>query len=286
MRKAKKRSIYSDMRTVTTVMLFLLAVAVTGCGSRDNEQAASNSQSKQTGGKDKADEIIAEFLKRDAAPYRKVRVRFTITSESDPTKIYELDTWRRQTENQNTTLTQIVKPAEDSDLASLTVETAGQPTVVTTYSSTLKDFRETDTNKMFFGGITAGELLGEWGKFDYKLLKEEQRDGHPFYLIEGKLEKDVNSLIARIEIDMDGGDYVPRELRLFDASGRQIRTFSIKEVMSDSKGAYAAVMEADNPVYKTKMLIEVLDREFPDHLDDAMFTRDRLKAIATKQKPV
>jgi hypothetical protein len=285
MRKAKKRPIYSDMRIVTTVLLFLFAVAIASCGGRENEQTASNGQSKQSGGKDKADEIISEFLKRDAAPFRKVRVRFTITSESDPTKIYELDTWRRQTENQTTTLTQIVKPAEDSDLASLTVETAGQPTVVTTYSATLKDFRETDTNKMFFGGITAGELLGEWSKFDYKILKEEQRDGHPFFQIEGKLKKDLTGLVARIEIDMDGSDYVPRELRVFDASGRQIRTFTIKEVKTDPKGAYAGVMETDNPVYKTKMLIEVLDREFPDHLDDAMFTRDRLKAIATKQKP-
>ena len=285
MRKAKKRPIYRDMRIVTTVLLFLLVVGITSCGGRVNEQTSSNGQGIQTSGKDKADEIIAEFLKRDAAPFRKVRVRFTITSESDPTKIYELDTWRRQTENQTTTLTQIVKPAEDSDLASLTVETVGQPTVVTTYSATLKDFRETDTNKMFFGGITAGELLGEWGKFDYELLKEEQRDGHPFYLIEGKLKKDVNGLIARSEIDIDGADYVPRELRLFDNSSRQIRTFTIKDVKTDSKGAYAAVMEADNPVYKTKMLIEVLGREFPDHLDDSMFNRDRLKAIATNQKP-
>jgi outer membrane lipoprotein-sorting protein len=285
MRKAKKRPTYSLARMATPILFLLLVFASISCGSAESDRAASNGQSKQTTGKDKADEIIAEFLKRDAAPYRKVRVRFTITSESDSTKIYELDTWRRQSENQITTLTQIVKPAEDSDLASLTVETAGQPTVVTTYSATLKDFRDTDTNKMFFGGITAGELLGEWGKFDYKMLKEETRDGHPFYQIEGKLKKDQNGVINRIEIDMDGSDYVPRELRVFDASGRQIRTFTIRDVKTDPKGAYAASMEADNSVYKTKMLIEVLGREFPDHLDDTMFTKDRLKAIATKQKP-
>ena len=32
-------------------------------------------------------QIVAEYLKRDAAPYRKSRVRFTITSEDEPVKL-------------------------------------------------------------------------------------------------------------------------------------------------------------------------------------------------------
>ena len=285
MRKAKKRC--ADCRTTIgkSVLFVIAALLFFGCGGQGNDVPQQGGGAKQPGRNEKADEIIAEFLKRDAAPYRKVRVRFTIISESDPPKVYELDTLRRQSEDQTATLTQIIKPLEDNDLASLTIESEGKPTVVTTYSESLKDFRETDTNKMFFGGLTAGELLGEWRKFDYKVIKEEQRDGRPYYEIEGKLKKDLTGVIARTEISMDGSDLVPRQLRLFDVSGRQIRTFTIKDVRSDSKGAFAAVTEADNPIYKTKVLIEVQNREFPERIDDAMFTKERLKQIATKQKP-
>jgi hypothetical protein len=290
MRKAKKRPIYSDVRIASAVLLFLMAVAITGCGGGNNDQAESNVQSKQSVGKDKAAEIIAEFLKRDAAPFRKVRVRFTITSESDPTKIYELETWRRQTENQTTILTQIVKPAEDSDLASLTVESAGQPTVVTTYSATLKDFRETDTNKMFFGGITAGELLGEWGKFDFRLTKSStdtvRGESFEINFLEGTLKKGESGAASRMVVWMRADNYVPVHIQVFDASDKQIREFDTLETKTDGHGAYASKIEVANPIYKTTTVIEVLGREFPERLDDALFTKDRLKAIATKQKPV
>ncbi len=112
-------------------------------------------------------EVVAEYLKRDASPYRKNRVRMTIAAPSEPVKVYELEIWRKQTPAETLTLTHVVQPADESDLAALSVERKGQPAINVTYVSSTDQFRETGTNKMFFGGLTAQELLGEWDKYDY-----------------------------------------------------------------------------------------------------------------------
>ena len=99
------------------------------------------------------------IFKRDASPYRKNRVRMTIATPSEPVKVYELEIWRKQTPAETLTLTHIVQPADENDLAALSVERKEQPAINVTYVSSTDQFRETGTNKMFFGGLTAQELL-------------------------------------------------------------------------------------------------------------------------------
>ena len=263
-------------------LFIILAVATFGCSEAGTTTQTSQSESGSTANKGK--EAMAEYLKRDGAPFRKNRVRFTITSEDEPEKVFEIDTVRKQAGPETQTLTQIVKPAEDTDLGSLTIESEGKPTTVTTYVASMNEFRETDTGRMFFGGLTAGELLGEWNKYDYRLLGEKAVDGQQILEIEGKLKKPNSSLIAKMNILMRADNYVPVELQLFDPAGRQIRTYKVTDIKSDSKGPYAAKTEIENPVYKTKIAVEVLKREFPDNVDDTFFTRDRLKQIAARSK--
>ena len=279
MRKAKDSNTCLFSKMNKFLVIAMLAIMAASCGEPATNSTASNTQKKTGGNGDRGNEIIAEFLKRDAAPLRKTRVRFNITSE-DGVKVYEIDVWRKQAGDETSTLTQIIKPEEDSDLASLTVETKDKPANVTSYSTTLKDFRETDTNKMFFGGITAGELLGEWHKFDFRLVKEE---GGQFQL-EGKLKKGESGTVARSEVTMSSDNYVPKQLKLYDSSDKLIRTFDITDTKTDDHGAYASKTTVDNPIYKTKTEIEILSREFPATVDPTFFTKDKLKAIASRSK--
>src|SRR5262245_57612418 len=254
----------------------LICVLVTfGCSDSGTVGTTPANQPESGAAANRGNEIIAEFLKRDAAPLRKNRVRLTITSETEPKKVYELDTLRKQQGNETTTLTQIVKPAEDTDLASLTVESEGKPTSVTTYVASMDEFRETDTGRMFFGGLTAGELLGEWNKFDYRLLGEKTLDGQKVYELEGKLKKQGSGLIAKMIVLVNADNYLPVEIQMFDSGGRQIRTFKVTEVKSDAKGEYAARTEIENLVYNSKTVAEVLSREFPASIDEGAFARER-----------
>ena len=98
--------------------MFLLALcALNGC-KRETPAGRDDTAMRH----ERGNQIVAEYLKRDAAPYRKIRVRMNITSESEPLKIYELEIWRKQSGDETLTLTHVVQPADESDLAALSTE--------------------------------------------------------------------------------------------------------------------------------------------------------------------
>ncbi|MEO6655768.1 MAG: outer membrane lipoprotein-sorting protein [Pyrinomonadaceae bacterium] len=270
---------YKRISALTLVSVFVVVIA-SACGGRSETDSAKN---VTKGAPEKrGEEIVGEFLKRDASPFRKIRVRFTIKAEDEPEKVYELDTWRKQTADGTTTLSQIIKPVEDSDLGSLTIEQKGQKTTVVTYAASRGEFRETDTKKMFFGGLTAGELLGEWDKFAFKFLSEKEIGGYKVFEVEGKLKSEAESVVSRMNVLFRVENYLPAEIHLFDTTGREIRTYQFSDYKEVAEHPYAAKTEVENPVYKAKIVIEILGRELPATLDDALFTREKLKQFVRK----
>lgn len=259
----------------------VLIIAFSAAGCRSSGSAVSNSISPPAPA-DLGDQIIAEYLKRDAAPYRKMRVRFTIRSSDEPDKIYEIDASRRQTPESTATLTQIIKPIEDSDLGSLTFEKKGQKTVIVTYAASRGEFRETDTRKMFFGGLTAGELLGEWDQFTFRQTGESVVEGRKVVVLEGKAKPNATSVASRMTVAFTIDSYVPVEVHMFDNNGREIRVYRSTNIRDDSAHPYAARAEVENPIYKAKITVDVIERDFPATIDDSMFTRDKLKQLVRK----
>ena len=257
-------------------MALALALLTPGCAPNSNKESGVGSTADSPG--NRASQLVEAFLKTDAAPYRKMRVRFTINAEDEEQKVYELESWRKQTADGTITLSQVIRPVEDSDLGSLTIENKGQKTTVVTYVGSRDEFRETDTNKMFFGGLTAGELLGEWHKYDFT-FKGERADG---FEVEGKLRPGESSVVARLNVLFRAADSMPVEIRSYDTNDREIRNWRIVDIKRDAGGPYAARTEIENPVYKAKITVEILGREFPANIDGAVFTRERLKRIAKK----
>lgn len=261
----------------------LLAIFIAlsfACGGTNGPLTEPNTAVKTAD--DRGDEIVAEHLKREASPYRKDRVRFTVKEDGEEAEIFELDVWRRQAGDVTTTLSLITSPVEDAGSGSLTIEEKGKPAVNITYSVSRDEFRETGTEKMFFGGLTAQELLGEWRKYDYKLVAEPTTDGLSGFEVEGKLKSGEKSLIALNRIVFDSKDYLPVELHLFDAGGKELRTMTKGEIKSVDGRAYVARMDVVNHVYKSRIAIEILSREFPKTIDDAVFTREKLKQSVRK----
>ena len=261
------------------VNFFLVAtIALTfGCGG-------SNNGNSDTTGEDptgRARQIVNEYLKRDSSPYRKSRIRFTVTEEGEPAKIYEIESTRKQTPDETTTLTQIVAPPEEIG-TSLAIESKGKKTVIVTYAESVAEFRETDSKKIFFGGLTAGELLGDWDKFNYQFIGEKQLNGVRVFDVEGKLKPDRDSVVSRMVVSFRAEDSVPAESHLFGADGKELRIYKTTAIKGDPTHPYASRVEVDNNVYKSHIIIEVLSQEYPPTIDDSMFTREKLKAPAKK----
>jgi len=263
--------------TVVTLLVIIVASVWSGC-KRETPAGRDIAAMRQERGR----QVVAEYLKRDAAPYRKNRVRMTITSTTEPLKVYELEIWRKQTEAETLTQTHVVQPADESDLAALSVERKGEPTINVTYASSMDQFRETGTNKMFFGGLTAQELLGEWEKYDYSLVEEKELGGVKVYEVEGTLKPGMESVIARTRTLFRADTYLPAEMHLFDSDGKEVRTFQVKTYRNVGGRDVIWLTEIENHLRPTKITIETLRLDFPEKADDAIFTRDRLKQLSRK----
>jgi hypothetical protein len=258
----------------------LLSLLVGSSCKRDTSAPSTDNAEMR---KQRGAQVVQEYLKRDASPYRKNRVRMTIAEPSAPVKVYELEIWRKQTPAEILTLTHIVQPADENDLAALSVERQGQPAINVTYVSSADQFRETGTNKMFFGGLTAQELLGEWDKYDYQLLSEKDLNGVKVYEVEGNLKSPGYSVIARSITLFRADNYLPAEMHLFNTEGKQLRSFKVTKYGNVSGRDVMWLTEIDNLSRQTKITIETLGLEFPEKVDESIFTRERLKQIAQRR---
>ena len=260
------------------VLLLLLLFALGGC----SREAPSGSDNVATS-RERGAQIVADYLKRDAAPYRKNRVRMTITSASDPLQVYELEIWRKQTATETLTLTHVIEPAHESDLAALSVERKGEPAINVTYVSAMDQFRETGTNKMFFGGLTAQELLGEWDKYDYNFVGEKNLEGVKVFEVEGTLKPGADSIIARTRTHFRADTILPAEMHLFNSEAKELRTFRVREYRNLAGREVVWRTEIENQIRPTKITVETLSLDWPEKADDSMFTRDRLKQLALRK---
>jgi hypothetical protein len=265
-------------RQFAVCLLFLLAGLGIGC---KQETPAGHDDAAMR--RERGDQIVAEYLKRDASPYRKNRVRLTIASQSEPLQVYELEIWRKQTPAETLTLTHVVQPANESDLAALSIERKGEATVNVSYVSSTSQFRETGTNKMFFGGLTAQELLGEWEKYDYSLVTEKDLDGAKVYEVDGALKPGADSVIARTRTAFRADTYLPAEMHLSNSGGEEVRTFRVKQFRNVAGRDAVWLTEIENHVRPTKVTIETLSLEWPEKIDDSMFTREHVKQLALRK---
>jgi hypothetical protein len=274
----KQRLSTLQRRTVYLLPLLLALCGWSGCkteapAGRDN--AAINQE--------RGSQIVAEYLKRDGSPYRKSRLRMTIEAPSEPKKVYELELWRKQTPGETLTLTHVVQPAEENDLAALSIERKDTATVNVSFVSSTQQFRETGTEKMFFGGLTGQELLGEWDKYDYSFIGEKDLNGVKVFEVEGTLKSLASSVIARTRTLFRADTYMPAEFHLFSSSGEELRTFQVKEFRNFGGHDVIWSMDIDNHARKTKITIDWLSVEYPEKADDKIFTREHVKELALKK---
>jgi hypothetical protein len=265
----------------TVCLLLLLPSLALLNGCRRETPAGSDDAAMR---RDRGAQVVSEYLKRDAAPYRKQRVRLTITSASEPLKVYELEIWRKQTHDETLTLTHVVQPADESDLAALSTERKGKPAVNTTYVSSMDQFRETGTNKMFFGGLTAQELLGEWDKYEYRFLNEKDLDGVKVYEVEGTLRPPADSVIARTQTLFRADSYLPAEMHLFNSEGKELRTFRVTKFSKVAGQDVIWLTEIENHLRPTKVTIETISIDWPDKVEDAMFKPGHLKQLGLRRQ--
>src|SRR2546421_456648 len=77
------------------LLCVLFAAVFSACSIGSGEMNSAQRPIKSSDD-DRGNQIVTEYLKRDTAPYRKDRVRFTVREEDGKTEVSEVDVWRRQ----------------------------------------------------------------------------------------------------------------------------------------------------------------------------------------------
>ncbi|MCB1023277.1 MAG: outer membrane lipoprotein-sorting protein [Acidobacteria bacterium] len=270
-----------NFQSIGLIFIAALVFFSAGCGGTVTREDGSPDQRAETAAQ-KGEKIIAEYLRRDSSPFRKSRVRLTVKIGNGEDEVFVMEVSRKQTANETLTLTEIIEPKEDSNIATLTLEPKDRETVNINYVRSRDQFRESGTNKIFFGGLTSQELLGEWDKYDSVFLGEKEFKGTKVFEVESTLKPKESSVIARIVTLFGADDHLPRELRLYNSDGKELRLFEIEEIRDIGGRKIVSKTQITNHIYNSKITIEVLEMSFPESLPDELFKREHLKAVSSK----
>ena len=259
---------------------------LTACGPDGSGKTTENANSSAGGATDtkaKGAQVVADFHKADFSAYSKGRLKMTVVPEGEPTTVYEVDVFRKQTPEERITLTHVVKPEASSDMASLSNEKKDQKTLNVSYAQSTGKFVEYDSNKQLFGGLTAQELLGgELEKYDFNYLGEKTVDGAKTFEVESKLKPDQDSIITRSVTMFREDNKYPAEIHMFNSKGDEIRTVHVTEFKNVEGRPSIWKTDIQNLSRKTKITVEVLTLSFPDKMDDKLFERDNLKRLVSR----
>jgi len=264
-------------RQVISIVLLLSSANLLAACQRKAEQSNMSEETQRARGA----EIVAEFQKRDSAPSRHVQLRMVIATADQPEKEYEFEIWRKQDPGETKSLLHVVKPATERQLASLSIQQAGENPQNVTYHPANNQFEEFDADRQAFGGLTVQEMLGDWSKYEHRLIGEKELDGVKVYEIENTLKPNESSIIKRFIVLIRADNMLPAEAHVFNAEGKEIRTYRIKEYRTIEGHPTFWRIEIENPVRRTKIALEVLNESFNERLDEDLFTRENLKRLAT-----
>src|SRR5882724_972918 len=280
---------FSKRGSVVTLFILLISIALlslTGCGSEGAGKTAENTKPTPSiigGGRERGTNIVADFHAADGALYSKGRIKMTVVAAGEPTTVYEVDVIRRQTPDEKTTLSHVVKPEASSDMASLSVEKKNEKTLNVSYAQSTGKFVEYDSNKQMFGGLTAQELLGgELEKYDFNYLSEKTVDGAKTFEVESKLKPDQDSMITRSVTLFREDNKLPAEIHMFNSKGDEIRTVHVTEFKTVEGRQTVWKTDIDNQSRKAKITVEVVSLSFPEKMDDKLFARDNLKRLVAR----
>jgi outer membrane lipoprotein-sorting protein len=261
---------------ISIVLLLSTAILLAAC-----QRKAGQSNMGEETQRARGSEIVAEFQKRDSTPSRHVTLRMVVATANQPEKEYELEIWRKQSAGETKSLLHVLKPASEKELVSLSIQRTGENPQNVTYHPGNNEYEEFDTDRQAFGGLTVQEMLGDWSKYEHRLLGEKEHEGVKAYEIENTLKPNESSTIKRFVVLIRADNMLPAAAHVFNAQGTEIRTYRIKEYRNIEGHPTFWRVEIENPVRHIKINLEVLNESFNERFDDKLFTRENLKQLAT-----
>lgn len=274
--------------------VFLLLTLLIACGRKSEGPFKPDSAHEINNPPElEASQIIQRYRALDNSHDSAIRMRAKITDQRQTEELnapgqLQLTMYRkREPDGRLLMLIDFTAPAQERDRDGLiTVFPDGRTQAVRYVQSTnsfLVANEVTSEDSLF--GMTPQELAeGQPEKYDFTLAGEETLDGTPVYRLEGKLKQGADSKFRRLVLWISKQDFALLQAEFYDNHNELARRLVVaKSGLID--GHWTRLRwTIDNRARQKQIDFEALDVKYEQNLSDALFTREHLRKIASRQE--
>jgi hypothetical protein len=231
-----------------------------------------------------ANQIVAKYTALDDANTSISKTRAIIQGDTH-LEIQMTMYNKRKPNGRRLILVEFTSPPAERDRDAL-IEVSPQGDIeATRYAQATGSFitakNATDEDSLF--GLTLQELVGgQNDKYDYKLEGEESFQSKPVYRVTGLLKQGAESRFPRVSMLISKDNFEALQVEAFDNHGELARRMVVNKLEQKSGYWARTLWTVDNPGRKKKIDFAVTDVKYNQNIPDSIFTRDHLKAIASR----
>lgn len=274
------------------ICLGVLLCSLSACNHEVSQPEGTNGSAPPAnapagGAKADANQIAQRYIALDNSHSSVAKTRASIQGADNGSHLDVQMTMYRKNEpdGRRLMLVEFTWPADERDRDALIAVSPQGDIEATRYVQATSSFitakNATDQDSLF--GLTLQELVGGQNeKYDYKLDGEESYQSTPVYRITGELKPNAESRFPRITVLISKDNYEALNVEAYDSHGEVVRRLVVNKL--EQVGGYWTRMAwtVENLEQKKKISFQATDVKYDQNIPDTVFSRDHLKAIASR----
>jgi predicted RND superfamily exporter protein len=276
-----------ELKAALLVCLSLTLFGAYSCKSSRRSGSQAPAIAQRSDSTLEAKQIIEKY--RALSNYRDLTMRLQARiKESDETsRVVRLTIYRKRSPNGGEVmLVEFTSPPGERDRDGLIQISPDGEIEATRYMQGTGSFiiaRSASSEDSLFG-LSLQEIVdGQPEKYTYKLIGETYVGQMPAYRIEGRLKQGADSKFPRVVMSIAKENFVALSVEFYESPNELARRVMVDRVQQI--GGYWTRMQwsVDNLARGKKIEFEVIDVKYDQSLPDSIFTRQRLKQVASEQ---
>lgn len=266
-------------------LLLSLALFSLGLAACDHKNEAGPNSNAPQPSSPSAEQIIERLGALDNTRNSAMKLRARI-EESGGSKEVLMNMYRkREADGTQLMLAELVSPAVDRDRSGLIKIGPGGEVEAIRFAQANNSFVMTTSvageDSLF--GMSLQELIGgQVEKYSHKLVGEETIGSVPVYRTEGKLKEGAESKFPRLVLLISKENNALLTGEFYDNNNELARRLTVDKLEQVAGHWTRMQWTVDNVARQKKIKFETLSAKYDDSLNDALFTREHLRKIASK----
>lgn len=227
-------------------------------------------------------EIAKKSVELEKSKTRVASYRMSVINERGKSRVYAFKVLEKDFSGGSKKMIRFSEPSDANGTGLLTFEKKGADDQQWLFLPSRKSVRQlaaADKSDQFMGSDLFVEDMGTISAEDYEhtILKEEDVDGFPCWVVESKPKPGISTAYARSVFYIDKQNFAGRKAELYDKSGKLIKHIHATSVEKVGEWWTIKTLEVQTPDKKTKTQLELTSVEYNKDIPDNTFTTQSLE---------